>query len=46
MLINAIIRVQEVFREDFDAIFNGLKSADIEQKAWAIAHGFEHGVFW
>ena len=22
------------------------KSADFEQKAWAIAHGFEHGRFW
>ena len=25
---------------------NGRKSADFEQKAWAIAHGFEHGRFW
>ena len=22
------------------------KSTDFEQKAWAIAHGFEEGVFW
>ena len=24
----------------------GRKSADFEQKAWAIAHAFEHGGFW
>ena len=24
----------------------GRKSTDFEQKAWAIAHGFEHGRFW
>ena len=41
-----MIRVLEMVREDFDTIFKGPKSGDIEQKAWAIAHGFEHGGFW
>ena len=27
-------------------IRKGRKLADFEQKAWAIAHGFEHGRFW
>ena len=46
MLINEIITFPEVGREDFETIFKGPKSADFEQKAWAIAHGFEHGGFW
>ena len=33
-------------REDCDTIFKGAKSADFEQKAWVIAHGFEYGGFW
>ena len=41
-----MIRVLEVVRGDFDTIFKGPKSPDFEQKAWAIAHGFEHGGFW
>ena len=41
-----MIRVLEMVREDFDTILKGPNSADIEQKAWAIAHGFEHGEFW
>ena len=41
-----MIRVLEMVREDFDTILKGPNSADIEQKAWAIAHGFEHGGFW
>ena len=41
-----MIRVLEMVHEDFDTIFKGPKSADFEQKAWAIAHGFEHGGFW
>ena len=41
-----MIRVLGVVREDFDTIFKGPKSPDFEQKAWAIAHGFEHGGFW
>ena len=31
---------------DFGWIRKGRKFADFEQKAWAIAHGFEHGRFW
>ena len=30
---------------DLEWIRRGRKSADFEQKAWAIAHGFEHGRF-
>ena len=35
-----------VFRKDFETIFMGPKSTDFDQKAWAIAHGFEEGGFW
>ena len=31
---------------DLGWIRKGRKSADFEPKAWAIAHGFEHGRFW
>ena len=31
---------------DLGGIREGRKFADFEQKAWAIAHGFEHGRFW
>ena len=31
---------------DLGWIRKGRKLADFEQKAWAIAHGFEHGRFW
>ena len=31
---------------DLGWIRKGWKSADFEQKAWVIAHGFEHGGFW
>ena len=31
--------------EDFGWIPKGPKSADFDQKAWAIAHGFEQGRF-
>ena len=31
---------------DLAWIRRGRKLADFEQKAWAIAHGFEHGRFW
>ena len=30
---------------DLEGIRKGRKLADIDQKAWAIAHGFEHGRF-
>ena len=35
-----------VVGQDFRLIRQGPKSADFEQKPWAIAHGFEHGRFW
>ena len=31
---------------NFGWIGKGRNLADFEQKAWAIAHGFEHGGFW
>ena len=31
---------------DLGLIRSGRKLADYEQKAWAIANGFEHGGFW
>ena len=31
---------------DLGWIAKGRKLADFERKAWAIAHGFEHGRFW
>ena len=31
---------------DFEWIRKARKLADFEQKAWAIANGFEHGRFW
>ena len=31
---------------DLGLIRKGRKLADFEQKAWAIAHGFENGRFW
>ena len=33
------------FGEDLLWFPNGPKSTDFEQKAWAIAHGFEDGAF-
>ena len=32
--------------KDSGRIRKGPKSTDFEQKAWAIAHGFEEGGFW
>ena len=34
------------FCVDLGWIRKGRKLADFDQKAWAIAHGFEHGRFW
>ena len=34
-----------MLREEFDRIYRCPKSADFYQKAWAIAHGFDHGGF-
>ena len=31
---------------DFGYIRKGPKLAVFQEKAWAIAHGFEHGGFW
>ena len=36
----------EIVPENLGWILNGPKSTDFEQKAWAIAHGFEQGRFW
>ena len=32
--------------EDLTLIRKVPESADFEQKAWAVAHGFEHDGFW
>ena len=45
MLANGFVSVLELIREDFEGISQGLKSTDFDQKAWAIAHGFEEGGF-
>ena len=46
MLANGFLTTCEIVREVFGRICNDTKSADFDQKAWAIAHGFEHGGFW
>ena len=43
---NGFLTVLGVVRKDSVRICKGPKSTDFEQKAWAIAHGFEHGRFW
>ena len=45
VLENGFISVLELIRKDFKGISKGLKSTDFDQKAWAIAHGFEEGGF-
>ena len=45
VLPNAFLITFENVCEDFGWIPKGPKSADFEQKPWAIAHGFEHGGF-
>ena len=42
---NGFLTVLELIRKDFEGISKGLKSTDFDQKAWAIAHGFEEGGF-
>ena len=42
---NGFLTSYGVVFEDLARISNGPKSADFEQKPWAIAHGFEHGGF-
>ena len=45
MLANEFLSAFGVVNQDFGCLGKGPKSADFEQKAWAIAHGFEHGGF-
>ena len=45
VVANAFPTTFENVGEDFGWIWKGSKSADFDQKAWAIAHGFEHGGF-
>ena len=45
MLANGFLTVFELVRKDSVRIRKGAKSTDFEQKAWAIAHGFEEGGF-
>ena len=45
MLANVFLTVLELIRKDFERSPKGLKSTDFDQKAWAIAHGFEEGGF-
>ena len=46
MLANGFLSVCGPIWKDFGWIRQGPKLADFEQKAWAIAHAFEHGRFW
>ena len=46
MVENGLIKVFGLVRKDTVRIRTCPKSTDFEQKAWAIAHGFEHGLFW
>ena len=43
MLANGFLTAYGFVREVYGRNFNEPKSTDFEQKAWAIAHGFEHG---
>ena len=45
LLANGFLTTCEIFRVDFEWIRKGPILAEFEQKAWTIAHGFEHGVF-
>ena len=45
MLANVFPTTFENLGDDFGRIPKGPKSADFDQKAWAIAHGFENGGF-
>ena len=46
MLGNGFLTVLGLVPNDLGRILECPKSADFEQKAWAIAHGFENGGFW
>ena len=45
-LENGFLTDCETVRVDFGWIRKGPNLDDFEQKAWAIAHAFEHGGFW
>ena len=45
MPANGFVSAFGVVSQDFRLIRKRPKSADFEQKPWAIAHGFEHGGF-
>ena len=45
LLENRFLTTYEMVREDLGWIRKGPKSTDFEQKAGAIAHGFEDGGF-
>ena len=45
VLADAFPTAYGIVGEDLGWIPKGPKSADLEQKAWAIAHGFEDGGF-
>ena len=45
MLANGFLCAFGDIDQDFGLIRKRPKSADFEQKPWAIAHGFEHGGF-
>ena len=45
-LLNWFLTTCTTVSVDFGWIRKAGKLADFEQKAWAIAHGFEHGRFW
>ena len=45
-LLNWFLTTCTTVSVDFEWIRKTRKLADFEQKAWAIAHGFEHGRFW
>ena len=45
MFAKGFLTVFDIVRKDSVRIRKGPKSTDFEQKAWAIAHGFEHGRF-
>ena len=44
-LANGVLTTCEIVRVDFECICNGPILAEFEQKAWTIAHCFEHGGF-
>ena len=46
MLGKGFLTVLEVVRTDVGRIAKGPKSTDFDQKAWAIAHGFDQDEFW